>query len=270
MDHNNISIVELTQTTISKFHKEIFHWWEKNKRHFPWRETVDPYRILVSEFMLQQTQTKRVVPKYREFLHNYPTISSLAESKNKELLATWSGLGYNKRAIWLKIIATIIEDQGYFPTEPYEFRKFKGIGPYTCKSIPIFAFNANFAAVDVNIKRILFHYKFIKESTKEQEIQDIAQALIPENKSRDWHNALMDLASSELKGLKVSKVKTKPFKGSTREMRGKIIKLLTISDSLSLEEMKIEMKIQSNDLQIILKQLTEDGMIRTIGKQFSI
>lgn len=188
--------MKLSQVNISLFQKEIFHRWKGNSRQFPWRETVDPYRILVSEFILQQTQTKRVVPKYLEFLRTYPTISSLAESEKKGLLTTWSGLGYNRRAIWLKTIATIIDDQGYFPTEPHELIKFKGIGNYTCKSIPIFAFNANFAAVDVNVKRILIHFKFINEFTKEQDIQNIANLLVPDNNSRDWHNALMDFAFS--------------------------------------------------------------------------
>ena len=116
-------------------------WWADNARDLPWRRDPSPYNVLVSEIMLQQTQVSRVVPKFKEFIEIFPTIESLANSKTKQLLQIWSGLGYNRRAIWLKEAAQQIVEKGEFPNSVKELQDLKGVGPYTSRSVLIFVFN---------------------------------------------------------------------------------------------------------------------------------
>jgi A/G-specific adenine glycosylase len=255
------------QEPIEEFQKRIMSWWKENKRDLPWRANPSPYEVLISEVMLQQTQVSRVVPKYHEFLNQLPTIEDLASANPKTLLTIWSGLGYNRRAIWLKEAASEIVKQGSFPTEMNELRKLKGIGPYTSRSILIFAFNKDIATVDTNIRRIFIALGFAKESSSEKELQEIADALLLKGRSSDWHNALMDYGSAVLTasstGIEPTS-KQSSFTGSTRKIRGKIVRMLTQSDSLSIEEITSRLSnedVDSKDLEKILDQLIQDNLV---------
>ncbi|OLS26867.1 MAG: putative A/G-specific adenine glycosylase YfhQ, partial [Candidatus Heimdallarchaeota archaeon LC_2] len=182
-----------------QFQDEIFAWWKNNKREFPWRQTTNPYHILVSEMMLQQTQATRVVPKYNLFITEFPEMSELIKASNAKILKLWSGLGYNKRALWLKEITKSIGNINNFPKSPNELTNFKGIGRYTSNSILIFAFNYNLCAVDINIKKTLLNFNFINRNTNENQIYEICKQLLPQDQSSDWHNALMDFGALKLK-----------------------------------------------------------------------
>ena len=256
----------MDSSKIQEFQQRIFNWWSKNKRDFPWRNTRDPYCILVSEFMLQQTQASRVVSKYNEFINNFPTIISLAEAKRSEVLLYWSGLGYNRRAIWLHEAAQEIVKQGVFPKEPDRLRKFKGIGPYTSRSIPIFAFNSNFAAVDSNVRRIFISEELVTEDSSEKEIQNIAELLLPKGRARDWHNALFDygaiVATSSRTGIKPRTTQSQ-FKNSDRDFRGRIIQFLSANHEQKFPKERIlqECQIPPNRVNKILQKLIEDGLL---------
>ncbi|MHA2022542.1 MAG: Fe-S cluster assembly protein HesB, partial [Candidatus Thorarchaeota archaeon] len=190
--------MELDTKSVKFFQHKVMNWWSKNARELPWRVNPSPYEVLISEVMLQQTQVSRVVPKYLEFLNEFPAIEDLASANTKQLLTVWSGLGYNRRALWLKEAAAEIVEQGVFPTEVDDLRKLKGIGPYTSRSILIFAFNKDLATVDTNIRRIFIALGFAKEDSSEKELQEIADALLLKGRSSDWHNALMDYGSAVL------------------------------------------------------------------------
>ena len=254
----------MTRTNIERFQEKIFSWWEKNKREFPWRKTVDPYKIMVSEFMLQQTQTTRVVEKYNSFIEKFPTLEHLAKSDPSEVIKMWSGLGYNRRALWLQEAAQKIVKLGFFPQTVENLRKLKGIGFYSSRSILIFSFNLDIATVDTNIRRILIAEKFGNESSTENTLLTIAQKLVPKNRSRDWHNALMDYASLELT---VSKTGIRPtstqnkFEGSDRQIRGKLLKILTKENKLTYDEIKEKIDISGEKLQKILDSLKKDKLI---------
>ena len=251
-----------TKVKKETFHKKIFSWWAKNKKQYPWRETSDPYTIMVSEFMLQQTQASRVIPKFNLFLKKFPDLESLANNTDREVLALWSGLGYNRRAIWLKEAPQYIIELGYFPQENRILKKIRGIGEYTSRSIPIFAFNVDIATVDTNIRRILIHEGFATEETNEKELFKIAEQLLPLHRSRDYHSALMDygatLITAKKTGIKPKTMKGK-FKGSTRESRGKIIKLLLQNEKLSKAE--LSKKLGKKDIENILNSLAKDQLI---------
>ena len=242
-------------------------WWKNNTRDLPWRKNPSPYEVLVSEIMLQQTQVSRVVPKYLEFLNEFPTIEHLASASTKQLLIVWSGLGYNRRALWLKEAASEIVKRGEFPQDVTELRKLKGIGPYTSRSILIFAFNKNLAAVDTNIRRIFIALGFAKEDASEKELQDIADALLLKGKSSDWHNALMDYGSAVLTSSStgIEPTSKQPlFSGSTRKVRGLIVQMLTQHDTLSqtgIASLLDSEDIGSLNLNEILEQLIQDNLI---------
>ncbi len=263
----------LTSTKITSFQKKIFKWWEANRRVFPWRETTEPYAILVSELMLQQTQAPRVVEKFNQFVEVFPDLESLAKAQKFEILQLWSGLGYNRRAIWLQEAAQMIIERKEFPNTPEELQKMKGIGKYSAHSILIFAFNYDLATVDTNIRRILVAEKFAEEKTSERDLWEIAKKLVPKGRSRDWHNALMDYGSIELT---VAKTGIKPltkqgkFKGSDREYRGKILKLLLESKKITINQMITVLNLQEVKLESILQKMVKENLIKKKGKYYSV
>ena len=177
-----------------KFQAYIFAWWKTHRRDLPWRHTHDPYKILVSEVMLQQTQVSRVLPKYREFIQAYPTVKDLARASNSDVLKIWKGMGYNRRALYLKKAAEI----GEFPKSEGELVKLPGLGTYTARAILVFAYRKNVAMVDTNIRQIITHFFFHDAPQKDKIIQNIADQLVPKGKSWEWHQALMDYGALAL------------------------------------------------------------------------
>jgi A/G-specific adenine glycosylase len=259
--------MKIDTKSVAIFQERVMTWWSKNARDLPWRHNPTPYEVLVSEVMLQQTQVSRVVPKYIEFLKEFPTLESLASASTKQLLTVWSGLGYNRRAIWLKEAANQIIERVEFPKDVDELRKLKGIGPYTSRSILIFAFNEDLATVDTNIRRVLIALGFADEDTSDKELQEIADALLLKGKSSDWHNALMDYGSAVLTssstGIEPTS-KQPQFIGSVRKIRGLIVRMLTKSESLSIDEIASHLSNEENDsvdLKGVLDQLIQDRLL---------
>ncbi|MCG3221721.1 MAG: Fe-S cluster assembly protein HesB [Candidatus Heimdallarchaeota archaeon] len=258
---------------IISFQDKIFSWWKDNRREFPWRETTNPYFIMVSEIMLQQTQASRVVQKYLEFIERFPDMQSLSNSSQSDLLKLWSGLGYNRRALWLQEAVREILNLEEFPQTPKQLQILKGIGPYSARSVLIFAFNFDIATVDTNIRRILISEGFASEETSEKDLLKIAEQLLPTDKSRDWHNALMDYGSIVLTA---SKTGIKPtsqqgkFKGSEREKRGKILKFLLDNESATIEKLNNITNSSKNQLEPILDKMVKDGLIKKFKDKYKI
>lgn len=256
---------------IKAFQDEILTWWKNHARVLPWREDPTPYHVLISEIMLQQTQVARVIPKYHQFLATFPDIEILAQAETKELLRVWSGLGYNRRAIWLREAARQIQERGEFPRTVKELRMLKGIGPYTSRSILIFAFNEDVAAVDTNIRRVFIASGFADECTTEKELQRLAEKILPKGRSSDWHNALMDYGSEVLTSLSTGIAPTSKqprFEGSSRQIRGRILQLLSERTSMDLESMRSALAATDcarEDLEGILKGLIADGLVEETG-----
>lgn len=260
-------VIDIDDESIKTFQDKIMTWWSINARDLPWRRDPSPYNVLVSEIMLQQTQVSRVAPKYLEFLQAFPTLKDLAKTDTKRLLQVWSGLGYNRRAVWLKEAAQSIVDMESFPTTVDELRKLKGIGTYTSRSILIFAFNQNLAAVDTNIRRIFIASGFTTEDASEKDLQNIANLFLLRESSRDWHNALMDYGSKVLSSSSTGispKSQQPKFDGSIRQVRGQVIRILTDSVSLSKEDLCSRLDSESMkhiDIDKVLNKLVEDRLI---------
>jgi A/G-specific adenine glycosylase len=187
-------------------HDKIFTWWQTNKRDLPWRKTQNPYEILVSELMLQQTQVSRVMPKYHAFLQKFPTTKTLSEASLGQILIEWKGLGYNRRAKYLHETAKEIEKtwNGVFPNKEEELRRLPGIGIYTARALLVFAFKKDVGVVDTNIRKII-QKEFNAQNCSEKEIQQIADDIVPKGKSWEWHQALMDYGAANYTEKKTKK-----------------------------------------------------------------
>ncbi|MEK6812515.1 MAG: Fe-S cluster assembly protein HesB [Nanoarchaeota archaeon] len=249
------------------FQRKILAWYPHHRRNLPWRTTTDPYAILVSEVMLQQTQVERVIPYYQNFLQHYPTIQALARARKKDLLRIWSGLGYNGRVLRLQKTAHLIveQHQGIFPRDYEQLLCLPGVGPYTARAVLAFAFNKAAPVVDTNIRRVLLHAFRFPASTSLRTVELLAAQLIPEGKSRIWHNALMDYGALHATARKTkitSLSRQSRFEGSKRQLRGKIIRYLLQHSSSSFQE--LQTFFSDRRLPSIVAQLETEGFLQII------
>jgi len=173
--------------------KRLLRWYRTSARPLPWRETRNPYKILVSEVMLQQTRVNRVLEKYPRFLKQFPSFSSLAKSTPAEVIVAWRGMGYNNRAVRLRSLAQIVCNnyRGRLPTDPDTLTQLPGIGRYTANAIACFAFEQHVAVVDTNIARVIRRV-FPRSST---DAWKTAERILPARQAYDWNQALMELGA---------------------------------------------------------------------------
>lgn len=243
----------------------------------PWRNARDPYKILVSEVMLQQTQVSRVLKKYPDFIKAFPTPEALAKAPLKRILSVWQEMGYNRRAIALKRIADEVmrEYGGKIPNDPILLEKFPGIGKNTAGAIVAFAFNKPSVFIETNIRRVFIHH-FFKNRRKvdDKEIILLIEQTLDKKNPREWYYALMDYGAMLSKELanpnRKSKhyTKQKPFKGSNREVRGLILKVLINAGPLSHGDLREH--IQHKELEKNLEDLAREGFLKKEQKQYSL
>jgi len=184
------------------FRRRLLDWYRRNGRDLPWRQTRDPYRILVSEVMLQQTQVDRVLPKYREWLEKYPTLEALASAPEADVSQTWRPLGYNVRPRRLHAIAreSVEHYGGELPGDEQTLRSFKGIGAYTAGAVLSFAFGQRAAILDTNVARVLFRVFVgqgdLKAHAMRRHLWDVSRTVLPMRNVFDFNQALMDLGAT--------------------------------------------------------------------------
>jgi A/G-specific adenine glycosylase len=187
---------------VKTIQRDLLRWYARHGRFdLPWRIVRDPYYTLVSEFMLQQTQVDRVVPKFDAFVERFPTIQSLASTSTGEILRLWQGLGYNSRAVRLREVAVAVCERfdGKIPSDLDALRSLPGIGPYTAAAVAAFGFDERVAPIDTNIRRIVHRVFFGMEypvAASPKEVDERASGLVPEEGGHDWSSAMMDLGSS--------------------------------------------------------------------------
>lgn len=272
---------------IKRFQKLILDWHKKNRRPMPWRNTRDPYKILVSEIMLQQTQVSRVIPKYKEFLTAFPTVQALAKAPDKKLLAVWSGLGYWRRARFLKETAKAVVKKydGKFPKDIRTLQTLPGIGPYTAGAVACFAFNNPNAFIDTNIRRVYLHFFFPNQkNVTDKDILAVAQKAVWEKDPRQWHYALFDYGATVLKKDRSINqrsrhyAKQSPFTSSLRSFRAKTLKLLlqtpknrmTQKELLDWLEEEIREAEKDYSAQEIIQTLLKDSLIKKRGTYIAL
>lgn len=273
---------------ITKMRRRLLAWYDIAKRDLPWRKTQDPYAIVLSEVMLQQTQVDRVMPKWHTWLKLFPTWKKLAQAKTTDVLKVWSGLGYNRRALMLQKLANQVKEQGSFPKNEEDMRTLPGIGPYTAAAVAAFAFRIpGSAPVDTNIDRVLRRV-FGVRNVPAKEIVALAKKVVPKDVA-SWNHALMDLGASKCTARKpqcetcplktvcasypcagddIVKVKQKKFEGSDRMYRGRLLRALHEKGILRRNKVGLAIDLLSDEERIdrVLGGLVKDGFI-TIDAQ---
>lgn len=224
-----------------EFKKKVWEYYYGHCRSLPWRKTRNPYRIVVSEIMLQQTHVDRVIDKYKEFINIFPDFSVLGRASLREILRVWQGLGYNRRALYLKQIARIItqEYNGRMPHDPSLLKALPGIGNATASAIAAFAFNKPVVFLETNIRALFIHSFFNdRADVSDREILPLVEKTLDASNPRQWYYALMDYGALIKKQYRNPSTKSahytkqSPFKGSNRELRGLILKQLVEHKSL--------------------------------------
>ncbi len=272
----------------------LIAWYEDDHRPFPWRRTDDPYAILVSEVMSQQTQLERVEAAWEEFLERWPTTAALAEADRADVVGFWTAhsLGYNNRAKYLHEAARQVETEfdGEFPTTPDGLQELMGVGPYTANAVASFAFNAGDAVVDTNVKRVC--YRAFGVPDDDAAFEAAANDLMPDGRSRVWNNAIMELGGVACRqrprcdeagcpwrewcdayatgDFTAPDVPTQPtFEGSRRQMRGRAISILKEYDELALDDLGPRVRVDYTPdgengrewLRDLLSDLADDGLV---------
>jgi A/G-specific adenine glycosylase len=250
---------------IADFQRQILDWYDTFKRDLPWRDDPNPYHVLVSEIMLQQTQVDRVIPKYHAFLERFPTLGALASARTADVIREWQGLGYNRRAVNLKRLAEVVmrEHGGQIPSSVEALQQLPGIGRYTAHAVACFAFGAQVPVVDTNIRRILS--TFAGRELSEKETWSLAERILPPGRASDWNQALMDYGALVLKATpRRSSKPAEPFASSNRFWRGRIIDALRAHHVLTMGGLLEALPYPNRDEERVrgmVKALHEEGMV---------
>lgn len=227
--------VEISPDEIREFRQTVWDFHRTSRRDLPWRDTRDPYRILVSEIMLQQTQVGRVLVKYPEFTGRFPDIRALAAAPLGEVLAAWQGLGYNRRARYLLETARIVDARhgGIVPGDPAVLVTFPGIGRATACSIATFAYDLPVAFIETNIRRVFLHHFFPdRDGVADRQILPLVARTLDRAEPREWCYALMDYGTHLASVIENPNRRSRhyqrqqAFAGSDREIRGRILRLV--------------------------------------------
>lgn len=261
-----------------KFKSIIYDYYNINKRSFSWRTVIDPYRVTVSEIMLQQTQTHRVEKKFESFIAVFPDFAALAQAPLRDVLFHWQGLGYNRRALALHKIAqkVIAEHQGVLPNDPETLVQFPGIGLATASSICAFAFNAPTVFIETNIRSVFIHFFFQgRDHVSDKEIMPLIEETLDKKNPREWHYALMDYGVALKKQMpnpsrrSAHHTRQSTFEGSDRQIRGQVIKLLLDRQKLSLEELEQLLDKDPTRIKENIYGLVKEGLIKKSGLFFT-
>jgi A/G-specific adenine glycosylase len=267
--------------------RAVLDWYRSRRRAYPWRSgRSDPYRVLVSEVMLQQTQVARVVPAFPDFLRRFPTVRSLAAAPRREVLQAWSGLGYNRRAVALSEAARLLvrNHEARVPSDPEALRKLPGVGPYTAAAVASIAFRIPVPALDTNVARVVARARFAAEpaEVRRNAIAVAAAVWLDRSDPGAWNQALMDLGREVCRSVprcaacplsdacrfraegregRPAKRLRPPFQGSMRRVRGAIIVALRARSSASVEMLAKRLGESGERVAEAIRTLARDGLV---------
>ncbi len=275
-------------------HTAILDWYDAGHRDLPWRNERDPYRIAVSEIMLQQTQVDRVIPAYGRFLATFQTVEVLASAPRDAVIRAWAGLGYNSRAVRLHQLAQAIASAGRWPGSLEDLEALPGVGPYTAAAIASFALDLPVAVMDTNVRRVLGRI-VDGQVAPARRAWILARAALPPGRTRDWNQALMDLgatvctarrpACSRCPAAALCRAlqdpgtllgpaprtagRRQPFESTRRYFRGRIVDTLRTSGPLQVADLRLALprapEAAGYRLDDLLADLARDGLVRVEG-----
>ena len=267
-------------------------WYAPRRSAYLWRGSRDPYAVLVSEVMLQQTQASRVVPAFRSFLRRFPTVRALAAAPRPEVVREWGGLGYNRRAVRLSEAAReIVRDHGgRIPREPATLRELPGVGPYTAAAVASLGFGDPVAAVDTNVRRVVarVHLGVDAHEVAARQVSALADAWLDRHDPITWNQAVMDLGREVCRPkprcdacplarvcrfrrsravARPSPRKQGPFEGSSRQVRGAVVRALRSHPSLTRTRLSAEIGFPRERVDGALDALVHDGLLEFDGER---
>jgi A/G-specific adenine glycosylase len=267
---------------ISAFQQTVWQYYKENGRHdLPWRQsepdgTHDPYKIVVSELMLQQTQVPRVVPKFNIFIRAFPSFDALATAPLSEVLQVWSGLGYNRRAKFLRQTAQIVVGQygGRLPGNRPDLVALAGIGFHTAGAILAYAYNEPVVFIETNIRTVFIHHFFAgQEKVADAELLPLIGQTLPEGKAREWYWALMDYGTylkqsvGNVSRISAGYTKQSAFQGSRRQVRGRVLRVLGGGQQ---NLVGLRKTIEDDRLADVLEDLIKEGFIEKLGGRYRL
>lgn len=269
--------------------RAVLAWFEPRRRAYPWRRTRDPYRVLVAEVMLQQTQAARVEPSYARFLRRFPDVRGLASAPRREVLVAWDGLGYNRRAVALAEAARRIasEHDGRVPRDPSALRGLPGVGPYTAAAVASIAFGLPVAAVDTNVRRIVSRVSGGVDDLGAGRVRELAEAWLDPAEPGAWNQALMDLGRELCRprprcgpcplaagcryalgdrgaGARPAR-RAEPFEGSMRQVRGAVVRALRSRPSATPREIAEVLGVPEERVAEAVRRLAAEGILERHG-----
>lgn len=256
---------------VDQFKTFIWQFYTQCSRPFAWRNVKNPYYILVSEIMLQQTQTYRVEPKFEQFIEAFPTVELLAQADLRDVLGLWQGLGYNRRgkALWENAKRIVAEFNGQVPDDPEILKTFSHIGPNTAASIAAFAYNKPVVFIETNIRAVYLHSFFKdQDDVKDTQLVPLIEQTLDHENPREWYYALMDYGVHLKKTLPNPSRKSahhavqSKFEGSDRQIRGRILKKLTQVERLDKETLLLSLGGECERYERILADLCAEGMVQ--------
>ncbi len=269
----------LTPRLIRQFRKTIYAHYRQNIRSLPWRKVRSPYRVLISEMMLQQTRVERVREKYKPFIRSFPDFASLAKASLREILGAWQGMGYNRRAVALKRTAEIVtrDFRGKLPASEDELVKLPGIGKYSASAILAFAFDRPAVFIETNIRRVFIHFFFRdRKDVTDGEILPLVEKTLDRASPREWYYALMDygvILRREFENPNRRSAhyrKQSAFQGSNRQLRGMILRLLVKKQDLTEPAITDCLGADQEKVRENLAVLQKEGFIKKKGRCFRI
>jgi A/G-specific adenine glycosylase len=264
----------------------VLEWFASRERAYPWRTTRDPYRIWVSEVMLQQTQADRVVPAFEAFVERFPTVHELGAASRRDVLRAWGALGYPRRAVALSDAARILvrDFGGHLPADPPALRRLPGVGPYTAAAVASIAYGTPVAAIDTNVRRIVarVHLGVEGDDAASREVAELAEAWLDRDHPGRWNQALMDLGREVCRprprcercplanmcrfratGLRLrpARRKQEPFEGSVRQVRGAIVRSLRARDPMTVGGLIAETGFSVERIVPSIAALAREGIV---------
>lgn len=268
----------IDESGVRDFQTAVWDYYHTHGRHdLPWRVgELDPYHVLVSELMLQQTQVARVIPKYHEFLDQFPAVESLAAAQLGDVLRAWSGLGYNRRAKFLHQAAQIIMQKfgGKFPEDIAELTSLPGVGTNTAGAIKAYAFNQPVAFIETNIRTVYFHHFFLdRTEIPDKQVLELVGQTLDTVHPREWYWALMDYGAylkrtvGALNHQSKTYTKQSKFEGSRRQVRGRILRALGEEPKTNTALAKL---IPDERLESVLSELLAEGLVQRRGRSLSL
>ena len=244
----------------------------------PWRDTRVPYRILVSEVMLQQTGVERVMTRYAEFIRAFPGFRALAEASVAEVLAAWKGLGYNRRALALRETARMVTEihHGRMPRSVEALIELPGIGRATAAAILVYSFNCPIPFIETNVRRVFIHFFFPRSrKVSDAKLMPLVESTMDRDNPRDWYYALMDYGAmlgktAENANTRSARYRTQAaFEGSVRQLRGKILAAILARGPVTEAQIARETGGADERLGRELGQLVAEGFLRRQGRRYS-